>query len=991
MIKLSIKNRFHILTAILLIIGQASYSADSAQTKDSKTKYLKQEELPTTIISNSENPLDMESTVKNLTDISFMEKIKRTSKDIRQWTKNSDKIKSIRNQAKERVKKFKSKCLEPNNLKNGIDNTSTVLSVIDSANNSYYVGKDDKIHFSATKYLSNVAKNFSGLSTVTGTVDAMVDANKKEYNRIINEYKNKHKGEAIPKEIIAKAQHDAFQKGMLVGAYNGAKCIPYLGQAILIVELTESTVGLVNDTSQSSAIQKENKLSQAEQAKRALNKINKYYAKYKTCKTEVERLQRISTETIKKFNSFKKQTNQAFIKSIEFEKAFAKSDKLKSAIENSGDILSIKHYTELNSEVKKMSNAIASTIKVIHASSGKNQSQSIATLKQMRDTLSKYNKKCLSANKTLLPIIEKRKTTNDTNNLVIDASKNQLLAIESYSSAKDSLSIHNKIIEKCRKLKQLQEKLLSETTRLRRYFYKAGDEKIKADLEIGYRTALQFKIDDFTISQLSKKQQTMTFDFGRLRKPSAISNNNSDQLSSKIALAMLLSPRYLSLSKSIENILNDSTNIIKLSEITSSIIDNKINFKDKTNQSDFINMSRDDIEKASSLPTRNDIKKGDIRYGFTYHKRSKSINWKDKEGAKPQYNNSYKKLLEKGKMKIWDDQNRNNIKDDGEEKILPFWIWYEARVYVDSVALWLEKKDTESRCTGIEKFISNPKTFTDSNVEFGIIGAPLRLKTPAKSAIKGKASYFPFFSSVEVKVVSQIGTDVFDGDGARNCKAGIIYKNKDRILEKIKFWEAGLPKVTKSLLNASLSLPKAYSKYLHKVLFRNTHIAKKVIPTDFKIKRYIKKSGKSWDSLFNTEFSKQQKQTISGKQIKSSENYSICIKIYDPRIKESIKSFFKRIQEKEFKYFTRLNKKRKIINLSFGSGKALMVSECKQHNITNYNKTILIATQLKGYEKIILVKNNMVAEIVGRGTITGKNAKFRTLDFAKEISSIFNR
>ncbi len=453
-----------------------------------------------------------------------------------------------------------------------------VLSLWDAGQNAYYYDTKTKTtRFDTGLYLKNAAMNLSGLSGIVG------------------------------------AYKEGQKKGWLVGAYQGAKCIPLASDALNVYELTESSIGVVYDTLQSNRIIAENKGEQKRQGQEAVAKLKKLFSQVKDKESEFKTLQKKSSDLRKHFADLNKQYITVFSRLVASEQNLTSSDALLKAAEKAKPFMDASRINALKTDSKKVLLATATTIKLANATrthhhtagdNPENLNRTVEELKQMVAMLSARKAECEEIQNAISPLLEGGEILEGAQK------QNQLMAEDSqlssqlYQQGRKLLQEHNDLIKKAKDLKTEQDTLLAQSKRLLSYYYRNGDPKTKTDLEIAFRDVVQYKIDDYSLGKLGEGQNTMTFTFRSWRKSITTSDESPPDVTTVVQAAIFFQPDIDDLCKTLDTNLTTAqgglNNLLNLKDSTAK----SSNAKAKKYDS---NHSRQKKQRVYFLPTNPEL------------------------------------------------------------------------------------------------------------------------------------------------------------------------------------------------------------------------------------------------------------------------------------------------------------------------------------------------------------------------------------------------
>ncbi len=907
-----------------------------------------------------------------------------------------------------------------------LSNTGQYLSLFDAAKKSYYekeiLDKNGKptgrteIDFSWTAYGYHSMMNLTGLCGITGTFSAASKAKKDKLDEIMEEYRRK--GQKVTPKMFHDALLRASATGLLVGIYNGAKCVRTVGDIISTGELIYESGMLVHDTIVSNRIQAENKKIQKEQNTDARARLEAKFKEYKDYRKEFEDIQRDCEVLGKQIQLQRKQFIELFKHSAELQKEMAPADQLADADRTAAPFMQKGWVEKLQQDTNTLIHSVEATEKLADMTMDSGNSDALkktaAELSAMVDTLESYRQECSDAQKALMPLAQGQATMLKSNELAGQAVQNTNGLMDAITTANDLFKIYGEKIKQARKLRRDQDQVMDKCRRLLSYFHRERGDSMRIQLDTMLQETLQYKIDDYALNKLDQQYGSIAFAMRDFRTDAVyIPEGLPPELAEGIVLAQKLTPELAKLQGLIDTAITSARMTMARLDAAAAkpdiqMADTRIRSSQDTagatyGSRDFSNMSLKSVASEVSFTAKN--KKpadGEGKLGFVFHTRDNNQDhqrWDDPD-SKPIYYDTFRKLLEKGSITIWTDTNADNKKDAGEEKVVPYWIWYDignSGVEVRGGHHLIGRiKHAEERCYDIP-WLVNTARFQDTNVMFGITGYLKGGATGPSHTIDARAAFPPFESKVRIKVVIQVAGSIWDIDELQESRLWIMEKNKDEILQKAAFWETGMEKTARSLLDSSLELPRKYAEYLEKHLFLNAYLTQDITLDGFETIRTSKKSGAYWKRSF---YKDMKRNTVSfvhvsdrhQRRIKTREDFTIWIRIRFPDDNQTLKEFFKELQARQAKRFRKTFSRAKIEKIDIpNSNFSLMWTKRKNHPITN-GYGVVLKNKFDLSERILMVRNNAVVEIAGSGSdMLGDAPHLRTMELARKIIAKFKK
>jgi hypothetical protein len=143
-----------------------------------------------------------------------------------------------------------------NKATKAVGSVGKALSVVDAYQNAYVDDGTGKKTFSGTRFATKTVMNLTGISGLSSAYTQASEVKERAFLRNLDALEKAGMDITDPR-VINMALYDATGQALLVGAYEGAKCVPLAGDAINIYELSEASIGLVYDTLESQRMRAE--------------------------------------------------------------------------------------------------------------------------------------------------------------------------------------------------------------------------------------------------------------------------------------------------------------------------------------------------------------------------------------------------------------------------------------------------------------------------------------------------------------------------------------------------------------------------------------------------------------------------------------------------------------------------------------------------------------------------------------------------------------
>ncbi|WP_153304811.1 hypothetical protein [Desulfocapsa sulfexigens] len=831
-----------------------------------------------------------------------------------------------------------------------------VLSLWDAGQNSYYYDTETKeTRFDTGTYLKNAAMNLSGLS---GFVNAYQEGQK---------------------------------KGVLVGVYNGAKCIPLASDALNVYELTESSIGIVHDTLESKRIIAENKDEQERQGQVAVSKLKTLFSQIKAKEAEFRRLQQESEEKIKNFDNITKQYTEVFNRSVAREQSLISADSLLEAADKARSFMDAERITTLRDDSEKMMLATATTIKLAsttlehyqtNGGDPENLDKTIEELKQMVSVLTARKNECDVISSALSPLLGGGKALEGASEQNQQMAADSLIANELYQKGANQLKEHGNIIKRGKTLKIEQDTILAQSKQLLSYFYRNGDPKTKSDLEIAFRNVLQYKIDDYSLSKLDEKQDTISFEFSTWRKSTSITEEIPPDFAIFIQNATSLGSEIAGLGDSLGRSISTTQDFLERLSNPTVLTSDTSPATEKTNQQylkdeKLFNLSIDDITKQIQFRERGGAirEHAELYCGYQAYKYS--------ETGRLVFGSANKDLcakeLETGIITIVD-------RSYGKKKNVKYTIWYVKDVitvrgsWVDYYRKKMKLQETIEN--EIEDY--NVQPIKIKNAHDAYIG---KLKNPLHNEVRGFAFNFPFYMELDGWVDCIVGENGRFSTGSKDPYNPNLWDNyfgdspqeKTKLQERMKYWDSRLNSEIADNLDAHMTIP------AQMVAFTDKNFLKDVRPL-FRGLDGFKGDAKIHLS-HEREYRTLKKRWEWGNNIHASITASVNISAEFPDSNESwgsaIQKMHKRLQENKEQYD---NKGRiKKLNLP-GTDLAYGYSETDSRPLQRGGRSIQAPTQVGN---VIFIKKNVRVSIQVYASNIPPNERIDIFGIAQTIISNF--
>lgn len=865
-----------------------------------------------------------------------------------------------------------------------IGTVGKIIAVYDSYQNAYVITDGKKV-FSYTKFGTNAALNLTGIAGLISMYEKGMGAKEEEYLQYLDQFEKEGRDITDP-AVINEALFKATGKALLVGAYEGAKCLPLAGDAINVYELTEASVGLVHDTLQSQKIREENKNEQDRQAEASAAGLKAYVRKAKLCREMFEKQNKQALELFRQFKKLKNQYTVIENRSVARDKKLVDGDKLEKDCKIAKPFMDAKYLASLKDNSKQLDQAVRVTLKLAettlqnYQANGGDTTPLNKTSKELSDMLkdmTAYKVECDKIVKVLNPLTGGPVIMNTSQALGEEANADAIMSNQLMINANDLVKLHRSISAKCKKL-QTAQKLTRES------FDKAYDyfsSRAKTDLSGLKNEIIGDMIKDYELKKLNDNTKSLSADLRYWHKPIKPAEGMSPEVTELLAKAAvvgleiselqgILDARIMAVKSMIQQLRNPATKEKPKYEVASKL--------PKLSDKEFGNITAKKIcELSSNLHyVKSKMELNREACGFKFYKN----NLKEFQAniANPNVKSipysigSLRKLLEKGTTLVWLDLNKNGIKENNEWRKEPYWIWYET-IHGCSVYMqwyyWDEyyadremKREKEGKHKGSTLKIH---PFTAPNVKKGFIkiedgkGLSYDKRPYTYRHYTGFAMYPPFKTNVHLRVIAQFGPySHYTGTTFADSKMQTwqYLKDPSHIQTRLVFWEKGIKKQIKEMLNETLTLPKQYMDYTEKRYYkRNT--------TDFFPKSLNGFSANDQERGQNQGTLRRyfkKKWILNGSKRTGRLNYTTEIFAYYPKNDQSWNDFIKHLPEK-------IAREKNNSTVSIKGADAVRAS--KRVSTSSYtirpNKQKITIYSVT--EDIHCIKSNVIIEVSGHG------------------------
>ena len=822
------------------------------------------------------------------------------------------------------------------------------LSLVDAAKNAYYETTDEHgnkvVKFSFQKYLVNAFQNVTGIAAAKDLFTGTIDTGAKEYDRLMAEYKKKGitptNGEWA--EILAKS----FLRAAAFGAYNGAKCVPVLGDLLNGLELGAAAGEWYHDTKESERIQAENAVELERQRKMGMVKIKALMKDYKACGTRVENIQKRSEEILADFKTQHRQYIEVFARMVKRGETAEKGDALAEAAKKAKPFLLPKYLEKLASDVKVVGHATDVTVKLAdttidniqnHGGSPESAAGTAAELKKMVETLKSYDQECAAAVDALSPLMGGGGTIDKQAEAAEAAATDSMVASDIYATAADLVAEHKALLAEERRLRATQKKIMDTARKLTTYYYIGGDETTKTDIAIALRNAMQYKIDDYPAKKLAEHQNTLNFGFRDFRGDIPVPEGLPPEVADAVALAADTLPGVAGIRGTLKaKIAAAEAALGRLGNIGKNVVEQRGDFKEPSlEERKFLTMSTGQIWDHLSLTRQGSASMGLVPEhalrGYKVYKDGTEIH----EKLVSSDSDICARVVETGTARVSLD---DSLVDD------KYTIWYVLKVSGFGELDEYSSSDWEKDKKECEHEMQTVTEVHLKNADRAVIGRPTSYPT-CYAVMGGKAWKGGFRAEVRVLTVCTFEKHWLRlySDKTQTGSSDDFWKqvrDGGELDAKMKRWESLMGGEVESYMNDLLAIPSKFMAFSEREFYLDAR--KLPLPNLQGLLRQKKKDAKYYKSgavytrTFQVTENKKGKLTIS-----------LDYRVYYPRRSVSWNEF---IEKKMPEYLNYIGKKgRKSITVA-GADKAVARIERRSHSkwdppVHSINAVIVFVTR----------------------------------------------
>ncbi|MBN1864666.1 MAG: hypothetical protein JW808_07170 [Victivallales bacterium] len=704
-----------------------------------------------------------------------------------------------------------------------VGSVGKVLSVYDAYQNSYEKGKDGKKVFSKTKFFKNAVMNLSGVTGLSSAYTLGMEAKEKAFLKSLDEYEKAGMDITDP-EIIYKALAKATGKALLVGAYEGAKCIPLAGDAINVYELTESSVGLVHDTLESNRIREENKQEQDRQAGASIAKFKAILSQARSCRNLYDKQVEQSKNLAGQFKKIRDQYVAVQNRDVKRKEKLADTDKIEKACKVAGPFLEPRYLQSLKDNSRELDRAAGATLKLAETTlDNHSKNPDKAPLKhtgdelaEMLKTLLEYKEEFDKVLSVLQPLIGGNAVIDQSSALEQAAIEDALISANLMSNADDLVELHRSTVLKCQKLQTAQRQVKAQFDNAYNYFSihskDMGQHKRINDLK---NEMIGVMINDYELKGLNEDASSMAADIKYWHEPIRPAEGMDPELAGIVVKAAETISDVAPLRDSLANRIEDIKAMIDRLENPDTMAGDSPSYADSKipglSENQLANVTLDQLcgMIVQNMRNRKISHPDSVVCGYKVYKPD------SEEGKLISYNNydACAKLAEKGTTRI--------IDYNGVKKTVPYSIWFMKELSWTR-ANWLDYHHD----FGYEDNLKRDKTNSDiseirvENAEYAFIG----IRRDSKAKIHhGRAYNRPFSSEVQIFVRCRVGDHLIFAsniwDTSQDSWGNLL--EKEKIQGRMEHWMSRVDDEIIETLNANLALPAKLVQFTEKNFYRD--------------------------------------------------------------------------------------------------------------------------------------------------------------------------
>lgn len=682
------------------------------------------------------------------------------------------------------------------------------LSIYDAYQNSFVKGKDGKKEFSKTAFVKNAAMNLSGIAGLSSAYKAGMETKEREFLKCLDEYEKAGKDITDP-EIIYKAMVRATGKALIVGAYEGAKCIPLAGDAINVYELTESSIGLVHDTLESQRIRQENKEEQGRQAQASSSGLKAYVQKAKLCRDLFEQQNKQAIDAERQLKKLRNQYTAIENRSVGRDKQLVAGDALEKACQTAKPFMEDKYLKSLKDNSQRLDQAVGVTLKLAETTLKNYQQNGGDTaplkktgqeLKGMLETIVSYQNECEKISKVLSPLMGGAAIVDKSQELGNAINADAMMSNELMKNAADLAKFHKSTLIKCKQLQDAQKQIRARFDQAYDYF----SIRSKEDISVLKNDIIGCMIKDYELKKISDSSKSLAADLRYWRKPLQPTEGMKPEIAEIIAQATNIAPEISALQDTLASRIQTIQGMIKKLASPVSTVEPEI-FISKPSKPSFNSSKLSEAQLAAmSIKDIREIDKlGEISKAFGFSTISQSTEFKTVETGIIKVKNPNTGIYEKKKYTIGYEKSWDTIDSSG---------WYgfyqTDRLKKRILDFYLNKTSRKIK-------------FSIPNADECYIGYT---NTNLESAA-GYAGIGPFLARTTWILVYSIDNRTervpYDGKFTKDYPWKYIEPNDIKKLKtQIEFWRNKMPEDLKTYLNARLAVPKQLVDFADKHFYK---------------------------------------------------------------------------------------------------------------------------------------------------------------------------
>ncbi len=446
------------------------------------------------------------------------------------------------------------------------------ISVYDAYKKSHVEDDAGNKVFSVTRFGVNAFKNLSGIAGLESAYTNASEVKEREFLMALDKYEKAGMDITNP-DVITLALMDATEKALLVGAYEGAKCIPLVGDAINVYEISESSIGLVYDTLQSQRMREE---GTAERKEQALDSIPRLQAMLKDMQAGRELFDTQRTAALEVLKEYRKLKNSY----LEVDnRADGRTDKLKAfneldkACEAASQITDENYLNILTRTSRQYDQAVKSSITLAGntLASYRDGSADGATLQKTKNELQEMTKaletckvECDKALGVLDMLAEGGGLVDKhASQLIAAATEDARLYEQLADKAADMAESYASMVARCERIIGTQQQIKPVFEKAFDYFsFRVPDDASSKKMINIKNDFISATVKQYELDELRKIFPQLAEDLKSSERPLPVAEGISEKSAQTINKGAKIRPGIAELSRSLESRIREAKNML---------------------------------------------------------------------------------------------------------------------------------------------------------------------------------------------------------------------------------------------------------------------------------------------------------------------------------------------------------------------------------------------------------------------------------------------